>query len=195
MKAASPGDRRVCLGAITGAHGVRGEVRIHCFADDPRSLTAFGPLSDETGRRVFVIEGLRDANTGYIARIRGVTDRNAAEALRGTQLFIERAALPEPEDEDSYYLDDLLGLAARDPAGKELGTVSAVHDFGAGDVIEVQRPHGRRTFMVPFAEQFVPALDVDAGFIVIDAPEDWIETTPETARRDDGNDDGTDNGA
>ena len=96
MSGGSPGDRRVCLGAITGAHGIRGEVRIHCFASDPASLTAFGPLGDETGRRTFVVEGLRDANKGYIARIRGVTDRNAAEALRGTQLFIERDALPEP---------------------------------------------------------------------------------------------------
>jgi len=191
----SPGDRRVCLGAITGAHGIRGEVRIHCFASDPASLTAFGPLGDETGRRTFVVEGLRDANKGYIARIRGVTDRNAAEALRGTQLFIERDALPEPEEEDSYYLDDLVGLKARDPAGQELGDVIAVHDFGAGDVIEVQRPQGRQTFMVPFAESFVPALDVDAGFIVIDAPADWIEAAPEKVRRDDGNDDGDNDGA
>lgn len=195
MSAGSPGDRRVCLGAITGAHGIRGEVRIHCFASDPRSLTAFGPLGDETGRRTFVVEGLRDANKGYIARIRGVTDRNAAEALRGTQLYIERDALPEPEDEDSYYLDDLIGLTARDPAGQELGSVIAVHDFGAGDVIEVQRPQGRQTFMVPFAESFVPALDVEAGFIVIDAPADWIDETPEKAKRDDGNDEGHNDGA
>jgi len=195
VNAGQPGDRRVCLGAITGAHGIRGEVRIHCFADDPRALTAFGPLSDETGRRAFVIEGLRDANKGFIARLRGVTDRNAAKALRGTQLYIERAALPEPEDEDSYYLDDLVGLAARDPAGKVLGTVSAVHNFGAGDVIEVQRPDGRVAFMVPFAAQFVPKLDVEAGFIVIDAPADWIEATPERAERDDVHDDGDDDRA
>ncbi len=168
--------RRVLMGVITGAHGVRGLVRVKSFAAEPAAIAAYGPLEDEHGERRFVLD-LRGAVKGVlIARLDGVTDRNAAERLKGTRLYLSRAALPEPEAEE-YYHADLLGLAVELKDGAPFGRVRAVHDFGAGDSLEVERPNGR-VVMVPFTRAAVPVVDIAGGRLVVDPPEGLLDNRP-----------------
>ncbi len=164
-------DARVCLGAIAGAHGVRGLVKIKSFTQDPASLTAYGALADESGRRRFEIAVTGQAKGLLVARIAGVEDRDAAEALRGVRLTIARAALPEPEDAEEFYQADLIGLAAEDTAGQPLGTVAAVENYGAGDFLEIARAQGA-PLLVPFTKVVVPLIDLEGGRVVIDPPEE-----------------------
>ncbi|WP_439817927.1 ribosome maturation factor RimM [Zavarzinia sp. CC-PAN008] len=160
----------LCLGAIAGAHGVRGQVRVKTFTATPDGVGAYGALSTEDGRRFrLVVERVMDGFV--IARIDGVGDRNAAEALRGTRLYVPRAALPQAED-DEFYHADLLGLAVEDRAGTVLGTVRAIHDFGAGDLLELALPEGG-TALLPFTQAVVPVVDVKAGRLVAEPPEGW----------------------
>ncbi len=164
-------DARVCLGAIAGAHGVRGLVKIKSFTQDPADLTAYGALADESGRRRFEIAVTGQAKGLLVARIAGVEDRDAAEALRGVRLTIARAALPEPEDAEDYYQADLIGLAAEDLAGRTLVTVTAVDNYGAGDFLEIARPQGA-PLLVPFTKVVVPLIDLEGGRVVVDPPEE-----------------------
>ena len=164
-------DARVCLGAIAGAHGVRGLVKIKSFPQDPANLTAYGPLADESGRRRFEIALTGQAKGLLVARIAGVEDRDAAQALRGVRLTIARAALPEPEDAEEFYQADLIGLAAEDPAGRPLGTVAAVENYGAGDFLEIARAQGA-PLLVPLTKAAVPLIDLEGGRVVIDPPEE-----------------------
>ncbi len=163
--ASSPATARVCVGTITGPHGVRGLIRVKPFTVDPAGITAYGPPTDEAGRRRFELT-LMNAHKGqWIARIDGIADRTAAEALAGTRLYVERGRLPEPE-EDAYYHADLLGLPARDPMGRPIGRVRALYDFGAGDVIELALDAGG-TATLPFSRAAVPEVDLAAGHIVV----------------------------
>ena len=164
-------DARVCLGAIAGAHGVRGLVKIKSFTQDPADLIAYGPLADESGRRRFEIAVTGRAKGLLVARIAGVEDRDAAQALRGVRLTIARAALPEPEDAEDYYQADLIGLAAEDPQGRPLGTVTAVENYGAGDFLEIARAEGA-PLLVPFTKVVVPLIDLDGGRVVVALPEE-----------------------
>ncbi len=157
---------RVCLGQIGAAHGVRGEVRLRSFTSDPQAIASYGPLETEDGR-IFEIEAMRPAKDHFVARLSGVCDRNAAEQLSTVKLYVPRERLPEPEKPDEFYHADLIGLAVLDPAGESLGTVIAVHNFGAGDMIEVQPDTGGKTELIPFDEAHVPIVDVVAGRIVI----------------------------
>ena len=174
MSADRPPEPRLCLGAITGAHGVRGLVKIKPFTEDPADLTAYGPLTDEAGRRRFSPELLSRAKGQWIARLEGVNDRNAAEALAKTRLYIEKSALPAIEEEDAFYHADLIGLTAVDSGGAEVGSVRAVFDFGGGDVLEIARRSGG-VVMVPFTRQAVPEVDIGAGRLVIDPAEEPAE--------------------
>ena len=164
-------DARVCLGAIAGAHGVRGLVKIKSFTQDPADLTAYGPLADESGRRRFEIAVTGRAKGLLVARIAGVEDRDAAQALRGVRLTIARAALPEPADAEDYYQADLIGLAAEDPQGRPLGTVTAVENYGAGDFLEIARAEGA-PLLVPFTKVVVPLIDLEGGRVVVALPEE-----------------------
>ena len=160
----------VCLGRIVGAHGVRGIVRIKSHTANPDDLTAYGALSNEAGTRRLTV-----TVTGYVkglvlARVEGIDDREAAEALRGTDLYVPRAALPPTEGEEYYHVD-LLGLRAESEDGTALGRVSAVHDHGAGPIVEIQPPDGPST-LVPFTREHVPAVDIEAGRMVVAAPEE-----------------------
>ncbi|MEE9140737.1 MAG: ribosome maturation factor RimM [Alphaproteobacteria bacterium] len=159
---------RICIGVIVGAHGVQGAVRVRSFTDDPGDVGAYGPVSDESGERTFELEVTGRAKGAVIARIAGVSDRDAAQALAGLELHVPRAALPEPE-EDEFYYADLAGLVAELADGTRLGKVAAVYNFGAGDVVEVERDEGG-SLMVPFTRAVVPVVDLDAGRMVIDPP-------------------------
>ena len=161
--------RLVCLGQIGAAHGVRGEVRLRSFTADPAAIVGYGPLQTEDGR-VFEIESLRPAKDHFVATLAGIADRNAAERLANTKLFVPRDRLPQPEQPDEYYHADLIGLAVVDRAGTPLGTVVAVHNFGAGDLIEVRRTVGEPTQLLPFDALTVPDVDLAAGRLVVELP-------------------------
>ena len=161
----------ICLGAIAGAHGVRGLVKIKSFTQKPADLTAYGPLGDETGNRRFEIAVTGQAKGLLVARIAGIADRDAAQALRGVRLYVARAALPEPEDAEEFYQADLIGLAAEDPQGRPLGKIASVENYGAGDYIEIARPEGE-PLLIPFNKAAVPLIDLEGGRVVVDPPEE-----------------------
>ncbi len=167
----------VLLGTIGAPHGVRGEVRIKAFTGDPMAIADYGPLSDETGRR-FEIAELRPAREVVIARLKGVTSREAAETLTGVKLFVARDKLPEPEDEDEFLQADLVGCAVVGPDGTVLGTVAAVGNFGAGDLLDIATPDGRSVLM-PFTKAFAPRIDISARRIEAEPPEGLFEVDDE----------------
>ena len=156
----------VCVGAIAGAFGVCGEARIKSFCAEPRAIGDYGPLAAEDGRR-FSLRISREVKGGFAARLSGVATREEAEALRGTRLYAPRDRLPAlPEDE--FYHADLIGLEVVDTGGAVLGRVRAIHDFGAGDVVEVV---GDKELMLPFTRAAVPTIDLAAGRVVADLDE------------------------
>ena len=160
-------DGRVCLGVITAPHGVRGEVRIKCFTENPESLTAYGPLEDETGERQLAVEITGQVKGGLRARIAGCDNRDQAERLRGVKLFVDRTALPGTE-EDEFYLADLEGLRVIDGEGVEIGQIKAIYNFGgSSDIIEIGRA-GDKPLMLPFTREAVPSVDIGAGLVVVD---------------------------
>ncbi|HEX9490804.1 MAG TPA: ribosome maturation factor RimM [Stellaceae bacterium] len=173
---ASNQDRRVLMGVITGAHGVRGLVRVKSFTANADGITAYGALEDERGERSFALERVGAAKGVLIMRLDGVADRDAAERLKGVRLYLPRAALPEPGEEE-YYHADLVGLAAMLKDGSALGRVKAVHAHGAGDSLEVERPDGR-TVIVPFTTAVVPVVDIEGGRLVVDPPEGLLDNRP-----------------
>jgi 16S rRNA processing protein RimM len=164
---------RVCVGQIFGAHGVRGLVKLVSFTEDPESIAQYGPLTDESGERRFTVALAGFQKTHWIAQIDEIDDREAAQALNGTRLYAERDQLPPPEDEDEYYNADLIGLRADDLDGAKIGTVSALYNFGAGDIIELELESGARP-LLPFDHATVPVVDVAGGRVVIDLPPGWI---------------------
>jgi 16S rRNA processing protein RimM len=164
----APENRLVCVAAVAAAHGVRGALKLKCFTEDPADVGAYGPLLDEAGRELFTVRVLAPAKGGVIVAAEGITDRDAAEALRGIRLYIPRERLPEPED-DTFYYEDLVGLVVQDTRGRALGRVIAVHDFGAGEVIEFKGAEGKGG-MVPFTMALVPEVDLAHGRLVV-APE------------------------
>ena len=157
--------RTVCVGRLVGAHGVRGIVRVQSHTANPDHLTAYGTLSDAGGTRRFALTVTGHVRGLVLARVEGVDDRDQAEALRGTDLYVAREALP-PTEGDEYYHIDLLGLSAVTADGAALGRVSAIHDHGAGPVVEIQPPEGPST-LVPFTREHVPAVDIAAGRLVV----------------------------
>ena len=162
---------RICVAQIGGAHGIRGEVKLKSFTADPLAVKDYGVLESEDGAASFEIEALRPAKGYLVARLRGVRDRNAAEQLTNLRLFVPRERLPPPAA-DEFYHADLIGLAAVTAAGVEVGTVVAVHNFGAGDILELRPPAGGTTMMLPFTDAFVPRIDIAGGRIVVDPPEE-----------------------
>lgn len=167
----------VRLGRIGAAQGLRGEVRIATFTESPENIAAYGPLVDAKGRG-FTIETLRPLKGALVvARLSGIDDRAAAEALSGVELYVEKARLPEPDSGEWYY-SDLIGLKAVAPDGAEIGEIASVQNFGAGDLLEIRLTQNQRTMFVPFTEAAVPEVDVKAGRVLvvmpeeIDAPED-----------------------
>jgi 16S rRNA processing protein RimM len=161
-----PGSSRVCLGQIGAAHGTTGEVRLRSYTSDPNAIAGYGPLETEDGR-VFTIESMRPARDHFVARLAGIADRNAAERLTNERLYVPRERLPPTENADEFYHADLVGCSVVDPAGKAFGTVIALHNFGAGDLIEIQIDGASKTELVPFNTKHVPAVDIAARKMVV----------------------------
>ncbi len=155
---------RVLLGVVAAPHGVRGLVRIKSYTEDAKAVASYGPLTDESGKKEYRVEALSVARGAVLARIEGVADRDAAEALRGLRLYVERGRLPETGERE-WYEADLIGLSAVGRDGRDWGKVTAFHDFGAGPVMEVSAG-----LMLPFTDEVVPEIDVEGGKVVVDPP-------------------------
>lgn len=161
---------RICVGAIAGAFGVRGEVRLKSFCTEPAAIADYAPLYTEDGSRSFTVKITRPVAGGLAARLGGVTTKEQADALRGLSLFADRAKLPGLPD-DEFYHADLIGLEVLDTGGQPLGRVGAIHNHGAGDILEV-RPPGGRAMLFPFTRAVVPTVDLAAGRIIVDPPDE-----------------------
>ncbi len=174
----------VVMGVITNAHGIRGEVKIKSFTEVPEDIAAYGPLLLDNGPRTVEIVQVRPARGVLIARLRGVTDRNAAERLKGCKLKLPRERLPDPEDEDEFYHADLIGLKAETAAGEAVGTVVAVQNFGASDLLEIRPATGGATFFLAFTRANVPVVDIAGGRVVVNLPVEEAEVAgPSTSER------------
>ncbi|HET9617061.1 MAG TPA: ribosome maturation factor RimM [Pseudolabrys sp.] len=163
---------KVLVARFGAAHGVRGEIRLWSFTADPLTIADYGALESKDGKRQFVIDTLRPNKDFLVARIDGVADRNAAEALRNVELYLPRERLPAIHEDDTWYYADLVGLAAVAPDGAAIGTVAAVYNFGAGDIVEISPAAGGKTLLLPFTEAVVPEVDVKAKRIVVVMPEE-----------------------
>lgn len=161
----------ICIGAIAGAFGVSGEVRLKSFCSEPTDIASYGPLLTEDGGRTFHITLTRPVSGGLGARIKGVDTKEQADALRGTSLFVARDRLPSLPD-DEFYHADLIGLAAFDTGGEPLGKVTGVYNHGAGDILEISPTGHKSALLLPFTAAIVPNVDLAAGRIVIDLPEE-----------------------
>ncbi len=161
---------RVCLGAIAGAFGVRGEVRLKSFCADPGAIGDYGPLTTEDGKSSFEISDLKSIKAGFSARLAGVRNRDEAEALRGTRLYAAREVLPALPD-DEFYHADLINLNVVDTGGETLGRVKAILNHGADDLLEVNLGRGNGTALIPFTQAIVPTVDIASGRIIVDPPD------------------------
>jgi len=166
---------RICVAQIGAPHGVRGEVRLRSFTEDPLAFVEYGPLESEDRKQRFKIEALRPAKDHFVARLSGVADRNAAEKLTNVKLYVPRDVLPDIEEDETFYHADLIGLDAFTQDGAKFGTVATIHNFGAGDIVEIRRESGDLV-MLPFTETVVPEVDIAKKRIVVAPP---IETESE----------------
>ncbi len=163
-------DKRICIGKIVGAHGIRGEVKIHSYADDPMDMVAYGTITNKAGTHSFDIHIRSTNDTILIASIAGVTDRNTAESLRNTELFIDRNQLPVLDEADAFYVEDLKGLSVvLDSDASTYGTVKQVHNFGASDILEIETCSGKSELFA-LSKAIFPTIDVKAGRMTIILP-------------------------
>lgn len=160
---------RVCVGAIAGSYGVKGEVRLKSFCADPEAIADYAPLFTEDGARSFDVSITRSIKNGFAAQLSGVSSKEAADALRGVQLFVDRDKLPDLPD-DEFYHADLIGLEVLDTGGTRLGTVRAVQNHGAADLLEIAGPGLKNTVLLPFTIEAVPTVDLATGRIIVDPP-------------------------
>ncbi len=163
---------RICIARIGAAHGVRGAVKLWTFAEDPFAVQQYGPLLTKDGARSFEVVTAREAKGHLVVTLKGIATREDAERLNGLELYIAREKLPAT-DEDEYYHADLIGLAAVTPADEPLGRVIAIHNFGAGDIIEIAPPQGA-TMLLPFTNAVVPFVDIANGRVVIELPDEIV---------------------
>jgi 16S rRNA processing protein RimM len=170
---------QICVARIGAAHGVRGEVKLWTFTEDPFAVKRYGPLLTRDGARQFEVTQAREAKGHLVATLKGVATREDAERLNGVELYVARDKLPAT-GEDEYYHADLIGLAAVTPLNEPLGRVVAIHDFGAGDIIEIAPPHGA-TLLLPFTNAVVPSVDLAGGRVVIELPKEIEGDSPDSA--------------
>lgn len=164
---------RIAIARFGAAHGIRGEVRVKPYGDDPLALSSYGPLETRDGTVRYEIVSLRPQKSMVIARVKGIDNRNAAEALNGVELYVSRDRLPEPEDEDEFYHADLIGMTAVTPHDAVLGKIAGVPNFGAGDLLEI-RPKDGASFYVPFTRAFVPQIEVRERRVVVELPDNYF---------------------
>lgn len=169
----------VCVARIGAAHGVRGAVRLWTFTEDPLAVKDYGPLMTKDGTRQFEVTHAREAKDHLVVTLKGVASRDDAERLNGLELYVPRDRLPETDDGE-YYHTDLIGLAAVTTTEQPLGKVIAIHNFGAGDIIEIAPKQGA-TMLLPFTNAVVPTIDLDAGRVVIDLPQEIDGDDPSAA--------------
>jgi len=169
---------QVCVARIGAAHGVRGAVKLWTFTADPFAVTRYGPLATKDCARAFEVTHARESKGHLVATLKGVTTRNEAERLNGLELYVAREKLPAT-DADEYYHADLIGLAAVTTAEEPLGKVIAIHNFGAGDIIEIAPPRGT-TMLLPFSNAVVPTVDIAGGRVVIEVPAEIEGDEPPT---------------
>jgi 16S rRNA processing protein RimM len=162
----------ILVGRVSGAFGVRGEVRISTYTEDPLALGRYKTLLRDDGAKALTVTSARVAKGGIIARCPEITTKEQADALRGLRLHVHRDSLPAPTDKDEFYLADLIGLSAATPEGEALGKVKAVHNFGAGDILEIDPGSGRSTLYLPFTYAHVPQVEIAEGRIVAILPVD-----------------------
>ena len=168
---------QVCIARIGAAHGVRGAVKLWTFTEDPFAVKRYGPLSTKDGARQFEVTSAREAKGHLVAQLKGIATRDEAERLNGIELYVPREKLPAT-DEDEYYHADLIGLAAVTTADEALGRVVAIHNFGAGDILEIAPPHGA-TMLLPFTNAVVPTVDIAGGRVLIELPQEVEGDSPE----------------
>ena len=171
--------RLVLVAQVAGAFGVRGEVRVTAFTQDPANLLDYGPLLDAAAKPALTLVSARSEKGALVGRAREIATREEAQAMRGLRLYIPRDRLPEP-DEDEFYLADLVGLAAASPSGEALGQVKSVHNFGAGDLLEIEPPGGAATWWAPFTKAVVPEVRLSQGVVVVDRPAEIEDGSGET---------------
>jgi len=169
----------ICVGAVMGAFGVRGEVRLKSFCAEPADIATYGPLSTEDGSRSFTVTLTRPVKSGYGASLTGISSKEDADALRGTRLYAPRKALPNLPD-DEYYHADLIGLTVMDTGGVEIGRIVAVHNHGAGDLLEVKGAGLGSGVLMPFTAAIVPTVDLTAGRVIVDPPPGLLSDADET---------------
>jgi 16S rRNA processing protein RimM len=162
--------KHILMGRIGAAHGIKGEVRIQSFTDEPLALATYGPLSTNKPGLTLEIEHARATTNMLVARLKGVADRTAAEKLNGVELYVDRDMLPPPDDDDDFYHADLIGLEARLADGTVLGKVTAIPNFGASDLLEVRDGQSGDTYLYPFTRAVVPEVHIGEGFVVIEVP-------------------------
>ena len=180
--------KRVLVGRVAGAFGVRGEVRISAYTQDPMALLAYRTLLREDGAVALTLQGGRAVKDAIVARAAEVASKEAADALRGVRLYVPREALPPVQDEDEFYLTDLIGMEALTAGGEPFGRVKAVHDFGAGDILEIEPGRGRPSRLVPFTREAVPQVRLAEGQLTVVPPaevegeppgQDGLEQSPQ----------------
>jgi 16S rRNA processing protein RimM len=172
--------KRVRVAKIGAAHGLRGEVRLFVDADDPLAIKKLGALEDESGARQFRIAALREAKEHLLVRFEGVSNRNEAERLTNLELYVPRERFPKQNEKNTYYQADLIGLRVETARGEALGEIVGVRNYGAGDLLEIKPAQGA-TFLVPFADPFVPDVDVAGRKVTVELPDDFFRTAkPET---------------
>jgi 16S rRNA processing protein RimM len=169
----------ICIARIGAAHGVRGAVKLWTFTEDPLAVKAYGPLLTKDGARSFEVATAREAKGHLVATLKGIATREDAERLNGLELYVAREKLPATE-QDEYYHADLIGLAAVNAASEPIGRVTAIHNFGAGDIIEIAPAHGA-TMLLPFTNAVVPSVDLAAGRVVIELPDEIVGDDPSNA--------------
>ena len=167
-------DDRVCVGAIAGSFGVKGEVRLKSFCAEPEAIDTYGPLSSEDGKSEWEVKVSRPIKNGFAARLSGVRSKEAADALRGTRLYAPRESLPDLPD-DEFYHADLIGLTAYDTGGVELGRIKAVLNHGAGDLLEIAVKGEKQPVLLPFTVTNVPTVDLTSGKVITDLPEGLLD--------------------
>lgn len=172
-----PQDDRLLLGVIVGAKGIKGEVRVKTFTERPEDIAAYGALKDAAGQTTYKLKVIGLSKGLPVVRIKGISDRNQAEALKGTELYVSRSELPEVSDEDEFYYADLVGMQAVFKDGESFGIIAGVHDFGAGDMLEII-PEGKAessSVLVPFTMEMVPEVNMAAGQVVLNLSDDFFD--------------------